>query len=410
MNFRNLVALVEGAKKNRAGAVYKRAADASGPSGRAAGVDFGNLNPEKRVARKEPVDLGRGSTKSNTGLLRYALEIVGSFSKERGDFGRALEIHVGKVGTLRVYVKRYQGLLQEIGKLQRSLDKENESPNRNQDRVDTLEDNIQELEVAATNLDNNIRKLDDNIERNLQGRVLLKELSQIIKDAAQKLSDSLTPQQKENISRVTDLKSFEQLDVGQLNITDPEQLLVIRTAILRPDKFMPLEKFYDLSMGERQDARDSGSSYYFKDPIFHLASIYKTASLRAVFGKERGSSLKNSHTLKSATRQSIGDEIMQIADAIKGKSFRIAISNLQDYDFLSDSEKRSTDSAIKKVEDLIHTTTSIDQDKKSKLLNALEAYKKGNASESAVISSIYSIKEGLEYNTQVNDYLIYLLG
>ena len=396
MKFGELVKIYEGAKKNRAGAVGKRVADASGPSGRAAGIDFSTLNPEKSIARKEPRDIGSGSVKDSSKMLRYALEIVGSFDKERNDFGRALENHVAEVSELRINAKRLQGTLQTLGKYQRALDKEIVSVNPSQDRIKKLQAEVNQLQEQAIDFERNVHKFDDRIERNLQRKALVGELNEIIKDAAQKLSDKLSPQQKENIKKATDLHSFEQLDTGLINIRDPEQLFLIKKAILEPKSFSPLDKFYNLAMGLRKDARDSGASYYFKDPIFHLASIYKTASIKAIFGKPRGS-LTNSHAMRSVTKQVIGEELLQIADAIKSKSVRIAIQNLPDYDFLTDREKKIVDTNIKWVEDLIHTARAIDQDKKSKILNAFNAFKQGKANESTVLGIIYNINESFNF-------------
>ena len=409
MNFRELFMLVEGAKKNRSGAVGKRVADAAGPSGRAAGIDFSSLNPEKRTPRKEPKDQGSGSARDTTRMLKYALEIVGSFAKERGDFGRALEGHVGQINNLRVYTKRYQGAVQELGKFQRALEKETASTSPNKDKIRILEGEITKLEETAVDLDRDIRKLDDVIERNLQRKALVGELNDIIRSAAQNLSDKLSPQQKENIKNTTDVKSLDQLDTGLININDPEQLFLIKKAIIEPKSFSPLDKFYDLSMGQREDARNSGASYYFKDPIFHLASLYKTASIKSVFGKGR-SSLTNSHVMRSTAKQKIGDELLQIADAIKSKSVQIAIANLKDADFLSSREVESANRTLKKVEDLILTAGSIDQDKKSKIVRAYNAFRRGEMNESAMLGVIYNINESFNFNILANDLLKRLLS
>ena len=410
MNFKELIVLVEGAKKNRAGAVYKRASDAAGPSGRASGIDFGSLNPEKPTPRNEPKDKGSGSARDTVRMLKYALEIVGSFAKERGDFGRALEGHVGQVGTLRVYAKRYQGAVQQLGKFQRALEKENASSSPNKDKIRILEGEVTNLEKTAVDLDRDIRKLDDTIERNLQRRALVDELNGIIRSAAQNLSDKLSPQQKENIQKTTDIRSLEQLDTGLINIQDPEQLFLIKKAILEPKSFSPLDKFYDLSMGQRKDARDAGASYYFKDPIFHLASLYKTAAIKSVFSNKPKGSLTNSHAMRSVAKQKIGDELLQIADAIKSRSVQIAISNLRDADLLSSREVESANRTLKKIEDLILTAGSIDQDKKSKIVRAYNAFRRGEMNESSMLGVIYNINESFNFNVQVRDLLKRLLS
>ena len=400
MKFSELVEIYESSKKNRAGAVGKRVADAAGPTGRASGIDFSTLNPEKRVARKEPKDIGSGSAKDSSKMLRYALEIVGSFDKERNDLGRAIENHVAEVNELRINAKRLQGTLQSLGKYQKALEKAQAEENPTEDKLKKLQAIVDELQEQATHLEGNVRKYDERIERNLQRRALVGELNGIIKDAAQKLSDKLSPQQKENIKKATNLQSFQQLDTGLVNIQDPEQLFLIKKAILEPKSFSPLDKFYDLSMGQRKDARDSGASYYFKDPIFHLASIYKTASIKAIYGKSKGT-LNNSHAMRSIAKQTIGEELLQIADMIKSKAVRTAIQNLPDYDLLTDREKKRIDSTIKGVEDLILSVKTIDQDKKSKILKAFNNFKQGDANESTVLGTIYNINESFNFNVEV---------
>jgi hypothetical protein len=153
-------------------------------------------------------------------------------------------------------------------------------------------------------------------------------------------------------------------------------------------------------MGQRKDARDSGASYYFKDPIFHLASIYKTASIKAIYGKSKGT-LNNSHAMRSIAKQTIGEELLQIADMIKSKAVRTAIQNLPDYDLLTDREKKRIDSTIKGVEDLILSVKTVDQDKKSKILKAFNNFKQGNANESTVLGTIYNINESFNFNVEV---------
>lgn len=410
MNFEELIFLVEGAKKNRAGAVYKRASDAAGPSGRASGIDFGSLNPEKPTPRNEPKDKGSGSARDTVRMLKYALEIVGSFAKERGDFGRALERHTMDVNNLRINLKRFRGVLDELKKLQRSLDKEMASENPRMGKIELLEGEIANLQDDGEKLESSIHQLDDKIERNLQRRALVDELNDIIKSAAQNLSDKLSPQQKENIQKTTDIRSLEQLDTGLINIQDPEQLFLIKKAILEPKSFSPLDKFYDLSMGQRKDARDAGTNYYFKDPIFHLGSLFKTAAIKSVFSTKPKGSLTNSHAMRSVAKQKIGDELLQIADAIKSRGVQIAISNLRDADLLSPREIESANKTLKKVEDLILTAASIDQDKKSKIVKAYNAFRRGEMNESSLLGVIYNINESFNFNIEVRDLLKRLLS
>ena len=400
MNFFDLVRLVEGAKKNRAGAVGKRVFDAAGPTGRASGIDFSTLNPEKSVARKEPKDIGGGGVKDSSRMLKYALEIVGSFDKERADLGRALENHINQVDELRINSKRLQGTLKELKSFQNALDREVAEENPNKDKIKKLQSIVDDLQDSAIQYEGNVHKLDDKIERNLQRKALLGEINGIIKDAATKLSRQLSPQQKENIKTATSIHSLEQLDTGLINIQDPVQLFLIKKAILEPESFSPLDKFYNLSMGQRKDARDAGVSYYFKDPIFHLASLYKSASVKAIFGKSRGS-LTSSHAMKSIAKSTIGEELVELTDVIKSKPVRIAIQNLRDYDILSDREKKAVDTNLKRVEDLIHTSKSIDQDKKSKILKAFNDFKQGKTNENNMLGVIYNINEQFNFNIEV---------
>jgi hypothetical protein len=397
------------AKDERPGMRFKQAQEGGAPRGMSSSpIGREDFNPEKYKPRTgDPKDRRSTGVSETKKTLMFALDLVARDPKYRNQFNSVIVPHFQLANDLRVSIKRLQGTIQELDKLEKTKARMYKEKSPDLDKLEKIESRISELTDTVADYEVEIKQLDDEIDQNISNRESVNELSEIIKAAARSLSDSMTDEDKQRLASNT----FKNLADLNLNIVgdDPELRLFLREVIIKPEKFDPLTKFYDLVTGQRDDAKERGAGYYFINPLFSIGTIFKNALDRSL--REPKKPIGSSHTLRQAAKQTIGTGLSGIIDRIKKGSTRKIMSMVYDYDNLDDREKKIVDTELNSLKDDIRgyaAGLNIDQSKINNVTRLIDDLKTGDATEANVVTAIYTIKEGFvfKYDTIIERLLV----
>lgn len=383
------------AKGTKPGERLKQTKDREGPAGVTSspiGKDY--YNPEKLIPKVEPKDKGSMSAKETIRTLKYALELVGSFDDTRNAFAQELAKHIQLTNDLRVVLKRRQGLLERLQSLNTRLNR--------MYRTGASEEECEEVEVEIAAKEKKVEKaeiraeeLNTEIEKQLTDGNLKNMFSEIIKDAAGRLAEKLSPVQQKALQSATDLNDLSQLDVGMLQIEDPEQLFFLQKVLIEPETLDFFDRWFDMGMFRRQESEKTGGNYKFINPITHLSTLYKTAAIKSVFGdpSKRGN-VASPHALRQAAKQSIGDALAEATTFLKSRDMQQAMRSVGEYknDLLNDKQRKSFERAFGKLESMVKAS-GVDNIKKENILRKIDQFKQDNITERDLISTIYNINE-----------------
>jgi hypothetical protein len=387
------------AKDERPGMRYKRSREMGAPEGMSSspiGKDY--FNPEVYKPRTDgPRDVRSAGVSGTKKTLSFALDIVARDPEFRDRFNDIIAPHFQLASDLRVELKRLEGTLERLGRLEKTkarLEKENPP---DLDKIAKVDERIDELTEIAQKHEINISRLDNEIEQNINDRSSLEEMTYIVKAAAQSLVDSMSEDAKRSLTS----NSFKSLADLNLNIVDddPELKLFLKEIILNPDSFDPLEKLYELVLGQREDAKERGSGYYFVNPMFMIGTMFKTALDRSLRVPKKPT--VNPHVMRKAAKSAIGAGLSGVVDKIK-KDLQPLMNKLYDYEDLDDRDREKVDSKLQFLKDEIRGYAGdADKEKVAKVIGLIDDLKTGDATERDVVAALYTIREGFAFQYDV---------
>lgn len=398
MNFAKLIKLLEN-KDEIAGARLKSTQDAEGPRGYSQSpIGKSNYNPEKRkpgISYTSPDASAVTGTvsdpvgsRSDKVLMRYCLRLVSSFDDLRLTFGKTLAQHVQYFDEMRIIRKRIEGMLNELSDINRYLARQYASSTPDLERIEKLNKDATELEESIAEYEARATAIQKTISSNLKSRHLEETLGDIVKEAAQRLITKLPDITKKDIKKAT---SLQDLDAGALGITDIEELMLLKDTVTK-ESFNPFKKFYNVVMGQRQDAEKQGRYYWFIDPLFQLSTAYKTESIKTFLKGVGG--IQNSHILRKQAASNLGSKVVEVLNFIKSTAFRNSLGR-------KDSFGKMFNILKKKLGESNLSAAKIEQ-----ILRVVEQMNMGEASEADAVKTIYRINENFRsFNIIVERYL-----
>lgn len=392
------------AKDERPGLLLKRAREMGAPQGMSSSpIGKDNFNPEKYKPRTDgPRDVRSAGVSGTKKSLSLALDIVARDPEFRDRFNSIIAPHFQLAGDLRVALKRLRGIIEELEKLEKKKARLVKEDPPKLEAIEIIEEKIDDLTIEAEDLEITISRLDKEIEQNINDRSSLEEMTNIIKSAAKALSDSMSDDAKQRLETNT-LKSLADLNLNIVD-DDPELKLFLKEIILSPESFDPLEKLYELVLGQREDAKKRGTSYYFINPMFMIGTMFKTALDKSLRAPKKP--VVNPHVMRKAARSAIGTGLSGIVDMIKKD--RSLMDKLYDYEDLDDADRKKVDSKLNFIKDEIRGyATGVDEEKVARIMGLIDDLKTGDATERDVVTALYTIKEGytFRYDIIVEDLL-----
>lgn len=387
------------AKDERPGMRYKRAREMGAPEGISSspiGKDY--FNPEVYKPRADgPKDVRSAGVSGTKKSLSLALDIVAKDPEFRDRFNDVIAPHFQLANDIRIALKRLKGAIEELGKLEKKkakLVKENPPKLK---AIEFVDEEITYFTELAKKLEIQIFNLDEEIEQNINDPSSLEEMTNIIKDAAKSLADSMSDKTKQQLANNT-LKSLADLNLNIVD-DDPDLKLFLKEIILRPESFDPLEKLYELVLGQREDAKQRGTGYYFINPMFLIGTMFKTALDKSLRAPKKPT--VNPHVMRKAATSAIGPGLSGIVRKIQN-DLQPLMSKLYDYEDLDDRDKSKVDSKLNFLKDEIRGyAVGVDPDKLSNVFRLIDDLKTGNATERDVVTALYTIKEGYSFRYDV---------
>lgn len=387
------------AKDERPGMRYKRSREMGAPEGMSSspiGKDY--FNPEVYKPRADgPKDVRSAGVSGTKKTLSFALDIVAKDPEFRDRFNGVIAPHFQLASDLRVELKRLEGILEQLGRLEKTKARLEREKTPDLDKIEKVDERIDELTEIAQEHEIEIKRLDDEIEQNINDRSSLEEMTNIIKGAAESLGDSMSDKTKQQLANNT-LKSLADLNLNIVD-DDPELRLFLKEIILNPESFDPLEKLYELVLGQRKDAKERGSGYYFINPMFMVGTMFKTALDKSL--REPKKPTVNPHVMRKAAKSAIGAGLSGVVDKIK-KDLQPLMSKLYDYQDLDDRDRERVDSKLQFLKDEIRGYAGdADPGKVSKIIGLIDDLKTGDATERDVVAALYTIREGYTFRYDV---------
>ena len=387
------------AKDERPGMRYKRSREMGAPEGMSSspiGKDY--FNPEVYKPRADgPKDVRSAGVSGTKKTLSFALDIVAKDPEFRDRFNGVIAPHFQLASDLRVELKRLEGILEQLGRLEKTKARLEREKTPDLDKIEKVDERIDELTEIAQEHEIEIKRLDDEIEQNINDRSSLEEMTNIIKGAAESLGDSMSDKTKQQLANNT-LKSLADLNLNIVD-DDPELRLFLKEIILNPESFDPLEKLYELVLGQRKDAKERGSGYYFINPMFMVGTMFKTALDKSL--REPKKPTVNPHVMRKAAKSAIGAGLSGVVDKIK-KDLQPLMSKLYDYEDLDDRDREGVDSKLQFLKDEIRGYAGdADPEKVSKIIGLIDDLKTGDATERDVVAALYTIREGYTFRYDV---------
>ena len=387
------------AKDERPGMRYKRSREMGAPEGMSSspiGKDY--FNPEVYKPRTDgPKDVRSAGVSGTKKTLSFALDIVAKDPEFRDRFNGVIAPHFQLASDLRVELKRLEGILEQLGRLEKTKARLEREKTPDLDKIEKVDERIDELTGIAQEHEIEIKRLDDEIEQNINDRSSLEEMTNIIKGAAESLGDSMSDKTKQQLANNT-LKSLADLNLNIVD-DDPELRLFLKEIILNPESFDPLEKLYELVLGQRKDAKERGTGYYFINPMFMVGTMFKTALDKSLRAPKKPT--VNPHVMRKAAKSAIGAGLSGVVDKIK-KDLQPLMSKLYDYQDLDDRDRERVDSKLQFLKDEIRGYAGdADPGKVSKIIGLIDDLKTGDATERDVVAALYTIREGYTFRYDV---------
>lgn len=387
------------AKDERPGMRYKRSREMGAPEGMSSspiGKDY--FNPEVYKPRTDgPKDVRSAGVSGTKKTLSLALDIVAKDPEFRDRFNGVIAPHFQLASDLRVELKRLEGILEQLGRLEKTKARLEREKTPDLDKIEKVDKQIDKLTESAQKHEIEIKRLDDEIEQNINDRSSLEEMTNIIKGAAESLGDSMSDKTKQQLANNT-LKSLADLNLNIVD-DDPELRLFLKEIILNPESFDPLEKLYELVLGQRKDAKERGTGYYFINPMFMVGTMFKTALDKSLRAPKKPT--VNPHVMRKAAKSAIGAGLSGVVDKIK-KDLQPLMSKLYDYQDLDDRDRERVDSKLQFLKDEIRGYAGdADPGKVSKIIGLIDDLKTGDATERDVVAALYTIREGYTFRYDV---------
>jgi hypothetical protein len=387
------------AKDERPGMRYKRTREMGAPEGMSSspiGKDY--FNPEVYKPRTDgPKDVRSAGVSGTKKTLSFALDIVAKDPNFRDRFNGVIAPHFQLASDLRVELKRLEGILEQLGRLEKTKARLEREKTPDLDKIEKVDEQIDKLTEIAQEHEIEIKRLDEEIEQNINDRSSLEEMTNIIKGAAESLGDSMSDKTKQQLANNT-LKSLADLNLNIVD-DDPELRLFLKEIILNPESFDPLEKLYELVLGQRKDAKDRGTGYYFINPMFMIGTMFKTALDKSLRAPKKPT--VNPHVMRKAAKSAIGAGLSGVVDKIK-KDLQPLMSKLYDYEDLDDRDRERVDSKLQFLKDEIRGYAGdADPGKVSKIIGLIDDLKTGDATERDVVAALYTIREGYTFRYDV---------
>ena len=393
------------AKDERPGMRYKRSREMGAPEGMSSSpIGKAYFNPEKYKPRTDgPKDVRSAGVSGTKKTLSFALDIVAKDPDFRDRLNGVIAPHFQLASDLRVELKRLEGILEQLGRLEKTKARLEREKTPDLDKIEKVDERIDKLTGIAQKHEIEIMRLDDEIEQNINDRSSLEEMTNIIKGAAESLGDSMSDKTKQQLANNT-LKSLADLNLNIVD-DDPELRLFLKEIILNPESFDPLEKLYELVLGQRKDAKERGTGYYFINPMFMVGTMFKTALDKSLRAPKKPT--VNPHVMRKAAKSAIGAGLSGVVDKIK-KDLQPLMSKLYDYEDLDDRDREKVDSKLQFLKDEIRGYAGdADPGKVSKIIGLIDDLKTGDATERDVVAALYTIREGytFRYDVIVEDLL-----
>ena len=387
------------AKDERPGMRYKRSQEGGAPEGMSSSpIGKAYFNPEKYKPRTDgPKDVRSAGVSGTKKTLSLALDIVAKDPEFRDRLNGVIAPHFQLASDLRVELKRLEGILEQLGRLEKTKARLEREKTPDLDKIEKVDERIDKLTGIAQKHEIEIMRLDDEIEQNINDRSSLEEMTNIIKGAAESLGDSMSDKTKQQLANNT-LKSLADLNLNIVD-DDPELRLFLKEIILNPESFDPLEKLYELVLGQRKDAKERGTGYYFINPMFMVGTMFKTALDKSLRAPKKPT--VNPHVMRKAAKSAIGAGLSGVVDKIK-KDLQPLMSKLYDYEDLDDRDREKVDSKLQFLKDEIRGYAGdADPGKVSKIIGLIDDLKTGDATERDVVAALYTIREGYTFRYDV---------
>ena len=387
------------AKDERPGMRYKRSQEGGAPEGMSSSpIGKAYFNPEKYKPRTDgPKDVRSAGVSGTKKTLSFALDIVAKDPDFRDRLNGVIAPHFQLASDLRVELKRLEGILEQLGRLEKTKARLEREKTPDLDKIEKVDERIDKLTGIAQKHEIEIMRLDDEIEQNINDRSSLEEMTNIIKGAAESLGDSMSDKTKQQLANNT-LKSLADLNLNIVD-DDPELRLFLKEIILNPESFDPLEKLYELVLGQRKDAKERGTGYYFINPMFMVGTMFKTALDKSLRAPKKPT--VNPHVMRKAAKSAIGAGLSGVVDKIK-KDLQPLMSKLYDYEDLDDRDREKVDSKLQFLKDEIRGYAGdADPGKVSKIIGLIDDLKTGDATERDVVAALYTIREGYTFRYDV---------
>lgn len=387
------------AKDERPGMRYKRSREMGAPEGMSSSpIGKAYFNPEKYKPRTDgPKDVRSAGVSGTKKTLSFALDIVAKDPDFRDRLNGVIAPHFQLASDLRVELKRLEGILEQLGRLEKTKARLEREKTPDLDKIEKVDERIDKLTGIAQKHEIEIMRLDDEIEQNINDRSSLEEMTNIIKGAAESLGDSMSDKTKQQLANNT-LKSLADLNLNIVD-DDPELRLFLKEIILNPESFDPLEKLYELVLGQRKDAKERGTGYYFINPMFMVGTMFKTALDKSLRAPKKPT--VNPHVMRKAAKSAIGAGLSGVVDKIK-KDLQPLMSKLYDYEDLDDRDREKVDSKLQFLKDEIRGYAGdADPGKVSKIIGLIDDLKTGDATERDVVAALYTIREGYTFRYDV---------